>query len=307
MSALQFIPDPLPQPSPNDLYRAAQRLIKAGQPIFPCRSVSVDDRHKAKAPLTTNGVNDAVLDIRQAKAWWQRNPSASIGIATGVKWDVLDVDVKKHADGRAHLPYLAHLGLLNGCKRMVKTPSGGWHLYFLSNQTIGNKGKAASIGLDVRGKGGYVLAPPSWIDTTEELDGGYSGAYVDMGEPDNSTNDPLMWDQIVWALAPFGVDKDTKQPRNLLPSDRQASVAALREWVSILQSGERNNGLFWAISRCIENSIDPYELFDAALLTGLTEGEIRFTMDEALKRAELKAEDLMTEVEAMFPDLDDDE
>lgn len=297
MSAeLDFL-DSHSQPTANDLYREAQLLIRSGQPVFPCKSVG----DKAKAPLTKNGVKDATLDIAQVRAWWKRNRNASIGIPTGIVWDVLDVDVKDNADGRVHLPYLTHLGLLNGCKRVIKTPSGGWHLYFPSSRVLGNKGKAASLGLDVRGVGGYVLAPPSYIETT-----GYSGSYLDMGETVGSTDEPLRWDLIVSALAPFGVDKDTKQPVNLLPSDRQASVAALREWVSVLQSGERNNGLFWAISRCIENGIDPNELVEPALLTGLSEDEIMLSINSALVRAGLKAEDLMTEVEAMFPDYENE-
>lgn len=297
MSADLDLLDAESRPSPNDLYRAAQRLVKAGQPVFPCKSTG----EKAKAPLTQNGLNDGTLNLTQVKAWWKRNGDASIGIPTGIIWDVLDVDIKDNADGRVHLPYLTRLGLLNGCKRVVKTPSGGWHLYFTATPGMTNKARGASLGLDVRGKGGYVLAPPSYIETPS-----YAGSYVDVGETTGSTDDPLHWDLIVAALAPFGVDKDSKQPVNLLPSDRQASVAALREWVSTLQSGERNNGLFWAISRCIENGIDPHELVEPAILTGLSEEEILFSIDAALKRAGLKADELMTEAEVLFPDLDDE-
>lgn len=296
MSALSAVSEQESRPSPNDVYRAAQRLVKAGQPVFPCKSTG----EKAKAPLTKNGLNDATLDLDLVKRWWQRNRNASIGIPTGIIYDVLDVDIKDNADGRVHLPYLTRLGLLNGCKKVAKTPSGGWHLYFLATPGLTNKARGASIGLDVRGKGGYVLAPPSYIETPD-----YAGSYVDIGDTIGSTDDPLHWDHIVWALAPFGVDKDTKQPVNLLPSDRQASVAALREWTSNLQSGERNNGLFWAISRCIESGIDPHEMVEPALLTGLEEAEILLSVEAALQRAGLKAEELMTEVESLFPDFDE--
>lgn len=297
MSALQELTRPDAQPTANDLYKEAQRLLKAGQPVFPCKSGLEGNPAKAKAPLTTKGLHDAVLDLPQVKSWWKRHRSAAIGIPTGILWDVLDVDIKDNADGRIHLPYLTRLGLLNGCKHVVKTPSGGWHLYFKASPGLTNKARGASLGLDMRGKGGYVLAPPSYIETPE-----YSGSYVYVGETVDSTNEPLHWDLIVAALAPFGVDKETKQPLNLLPSDRQASVAALREFVSHLESGERNNGLFWAISRCIESGIDPHELVEPATLTGLDEEEILFSINAALVRAGLKADDLLTEVEALFPD-----
>lgn len=301
MSALLDLEAPESRPSANDLYRAAQLLINQGQPVFPCKAKG----EKAKAPFTKNGLNDATLERQQVKAWWRMHRSAAIGIPTGILWDVLDVDIKDNADGRVHLPYLTRLGLLNGCKFVVKTPSGGWHLYFNATPGLTNKARGASLGLDVRGKGGYVLAPPSYLADVPRDDGStISGAYIPMGATHGSTDDPLHWDLIVSALAPFGVDKDTKQPVNLLPSDRQASIAALREWVSVLQSGERNNGLFWAISRCIENGIDPHELVEPATLTGLTEEEILLSVNSALTRAGLRADELMTEVEALFPDID---
>lgn len=281
-------------PSAQVLYREAQVLLRQGQPVFPVKTVG----EKAKAPLTKNGLHDASLDLPEVKSWWKRyGNKAAIGIPTGILWDVLDVDIKDSADGRVHLPYLAKIGLLNGCQFVVKTPSGGWHLYFKAAPSLklGNKGRAASLGLDVRGKGGYVLAPPSFIQTPE-----YKGVYQHMGETIGGTDEPLRWDLIVNALNPL--DEVTKQPIMLLPSERLASIAALREWVTTLKEGERNNGFHWAISRCIEGGIDPYELAEPASLIGLTDDEIRKTIGSALVRTGVQVEELSSEVEALFPD-----
>lgn len=277
-------------PSANTLFREAQMLVKSGQPVFPCKSTG----EKAKAPLTKNGLNDGSLDVAQLKAWWSRHRDASIGIPTGIVWDVLDVDTKGETDGRVHLPVLQRLGLLDGCKRVIRTPSGGWHLYFKAAPGLTNKA-SASLGLDVRSLGGYVLAPPSYI-TTED----YAGAYEDMGETTGSTDEPLLWDLIVATLAP--VNTVSKQPVQLLPSERRASIASLREWVANLRTGERNNGLHWAVCRCIDNGIDPHELVEPALLAGLTEDETLLTVRSALRRAGLTANDLDTEAEALFPE-----
>lgn len=289
------------QPTRNDLYRAAQILIREGQPVFPCKSVG----ERAKAPLGSavpNGLYDASTDLAQIRAWWKRHGNASIGIPTGILWDVLDVDIKDSVDGRVHLPYLNKIGLLNGCKKVSQTPSGGWHLYFKAapELKLGNKGRAATLGLDVRGKGGYVLAAPSYISTPE-----YTGPYVDHGATTGSTDDPLRWDLIVNALTPM--DEDTQQPIYLLPSERRASVAALREWTANLQEGERNNGFHWAVSRCIENGIDPYEMAEPASLIGLGDDEIGKTIGSALTRAGVRVEELDSEVEALFPDDIEDE
>lgn len=277
-------------PTANELYRVAQVNIREGQPVFPCRSSGP----KAKAPLTKNGLHDATLSVPQSKAWWRRFGDAAVGIPTGIKYDVLDVDVKRDQDGRIHLPRLTELGLLNGCKRVVRTPSGGWHLYFKAAPALTNSANA-SLGLDVRAKGGYVLAPGSYIETEE-----YAGMYEDHGEPVGGNDDPLYWDLIVGALAP--VNTITKQPFGTLEYERQHSIAALRGWLSERQDGERNNALHWAVCRCIENGIDPHELTEVAILIGLTEDETELTISSALKRAGVQAEELDTEAEAMFPD-----
>jgi hypothetical protein len=277
-------------PSANTLFRATQALIRNGQPVFPCRSTG----ETAKAPLTKNGLKDATLDLGQVQRWWKARGDSAIGIPTGIIWDVLDVDVKRSQDGRVHLPYLHHLGLLNGCKRVVRTPSGGWHLYFKTAPGLTNKA-SAQLGLDVRSKGGYVLAPPSYIETPD-----YKGSYADEGPTEGSTNDPLLWDLIVSALAPK--DVTTNKPIPLLPSERRASLASLREWVSVREPGERNNALHWAVCRCIDNGLDPHELIEPALLSGLGEEETLLTINSALRRAGVTTDDLESEAEALFPD-----
>lgn len=211
------------------------------------------------------------------------------------------MDIKENADGRVHMPFLQRVGLLNGCESVVKTPSGGFHLYFPASQgvlgVLGNKGRAGTLGLDVRGVGGYVIAPPSFLSTDN-----LHGPYVDLGPTTGSSDEPLLWDLIVSALTP--IDTETKKPVDLLPSERRASVAALREWVTLLQPGERNNGLHWAVCRCIDNGIDPHEMVEPALLVGLEEDEVRATIGSALKRAGLSANELESEAEALFPDVD---
>lgn len=277
-------------PSANEMYRAAQRIVRSGQPVFPCKVYG----EKAKAPFVRNGLNAASLDKTQVKAWWSEHRGAAIGIPTGIKWDVLDVDVKDDRDGRVHLPYLQRLGLLNGCQRVAQTPSGGWHLYFHAAHGLTNKA-SATLGLDVRAKGGYVLAPPSYIETPD-----YSGPYVDHGDTTGATREPLLWDLIVSSLQP--VDAVSKKPIPILPSERRASLASLREWVSVREAGERNNALHWAVCRCIEANLDPNELMEPALLAGLSEDEVSLTINAALRRAGLTAEEMDSEAEALFPD-----
>lgn len=98
---------------------------------------------------------------------------AGVGIVTGAVsgfW-VLDVDCKHGKDGRASLAFLiaAHGALPD--TYTVETPNGGLHLYFALPRDFepinaGGRGVVAARlgpGLDVRGRGGYVGAPPSRV------------------------------------------------------------------------------------------------------------------------------------------------
>ena len=279
------------KPSNKALRKAALKIAEQGQPVFPCRT----EGKKAKRPFTRNGLHDASTDPEMIDRWWRQHKGAAIGVPTGVQWDVLDVDVKAAVDGRVHLPYLNRLGLLNGCQRVAQTPSGGWHLYFKATPGVTNRSNAG-LGLDVRGLGGYVLAPPSYIDTDD-----YAGTYEDHGKTKGSNDEPLLWNLIVSALQPMNTVK--KEPVPLLPSERRASVAHLREWLLNRQSGERNNSLHWTVCRCIEDGIDPHEMVEPALEIGLDEEEVLATIGSALRRAGVKAEDLQSEADALFGDL----
>lgn len=290
-------------PDPNALYKQAQRLIREGQPVFPCKSGLEGDRTKAKSPagnLVRNGVKDATLDRAVVKQWWQTKRDAAIGIPTGLLYDVLDVDVKEGADGRIHLFVLHRLGLLNGCRKVVRTPGGGLHLYFKATPGMTNKGRAAELGLDVRASGGYVIAAGSYIDAESSDGRTYAGYYEELESPVGYDDSPLYWEAIVNSIAPR--NEETNKPIVLLPAERRSSLAALREFVSDLGRGERNNGMYWAVSRCIENGIDPFELAEAATLTGLPEEEIRKSVGSALKRAGVTVMDLKDEAEALFPE-----
>ena len=278
------------RPKNKDLFIAAVRLARQGVPVFPCHW----EGDKAKRPLTKNGFLDASTDEDQIKRWWKQHPGAGIGSPSGNKWDVLDVAVRDDKDGTVHLAYLQRVGLLNGCKRVVATPSGGYHLYFNANPLLNNKTRA-NLGLDVRASGGYVLAPPSYIETDD-----YAGSYTDLGETSGSTDDPLLWDDILMAIAPE--NEETKKPVSLLRVEERANIVFLRAWLLERQAGERNHSLHWAAWRCVESGIDPHELTEAAIEVGLDEDEIAKTIGSVLKKAGITDGDLVSEAEALFGD-----
>ena len=135
-----------------ELLEAALGYAGRGLPVFPC---------KGKRPHTEHGFHDASTDTATVLAWWQRWPTASIGIPTGAASgiDVLDVDVQHGGAGtlaglereRGKLPATVE----------VLTPGGGRHYWFKHGRELKSTAATLGPGLDTRGEGGYVVVPPS--------------------------------------------------------------------------------------------------------------------------------------------------
>lgn len=124
---------------------------------------------RSKIPFRgSRGCHDATTDPGQIRAWWERWPDANLGIATGHLVDVVDID---GPDGVASWAEL--VDELPPTLGSVSTPrAGGTHLY-VAAAGVRNGAKIAP-GLDIRGLGGYVVAPPSYVVVADK---GYEGTY----------------------------------------------------------------------------------------------------------------------------------
>jgi hypothetical protein len=106
-----------------------------------------------KHPLLRHGAHDASIDADVIGAWWRQWPRANVGIRTGDAMDACDIDSR---DGLRHV--LARLGGHGLGGPVVRTGSG-WHLWFAATGYGSRVGAVSDV--DWRGRGGYVLAPPS--------------------------------------------------------------------------------------------------------------------------------------------------
>lgn len=128
-------------------------------------------------PLAANGKEAAVKwkdeassDPAVITSWWGISPQANIGVlASGFL--VVDVDTKNGKRGDLALQeYMARHGyeLPEGWREtMIRTPSGGWHLYLRDpSPTWTSQANALGIdGVDLKGAGkGYVVGAGSTID-----------------------------------------------------------------------------------------------------------------------------------------------
>ncbi len=127
-----------------------------------CGDPACPPKNRGKHPRLWNGARGASAEAAAVRSWWGRWPDASVGIATGPAGDrhlvVLDVDGPA---GEETLDALeCRHGELPATREAVTGRDGGRHLY-LSHGGLVHLGCRAFRGLDIKGAGGYVVAPPS--------------------------------------------------------------------------------------------------------------------------------------------------
>ncbi|MCW1381510.1 bifunctional DNA primase/polymerase [Novosphingobium sp. KCTC 2891] len=139
----------------------AMELARAGFAVFPICDWGDGDGLK---PIK-NWPERASTDASRVVSWWATWPDASVGLATGDRSGlaVLDVDTKKGKDGVATLAEMGFADLAALTPVRVRTPSGGWHLYFRNDDRLRNAVDLIrpGSGIDVRTTGGFVYAPGS--------------------------------------------------------------------------------------------------------------------------------------------------
>lgn len=152
---------------------AALAYARRGWPVFPCHSPAprpggcscgrADCASPAKHPRVAGGLKAATTDDATVRTWWARWPSANVAVRTGRESGLFVVDVDPDHGGEESLERLVALHGPLPPGRAVRTGSGGLHLHFAHPGGVvrNSAGTKLGAGLDVRGDGGYVVAPPS--------------------------------------------------------------------------------------------------------------------------------------------------
>ena len=156
----------------NPLLQSALHLADLGINVIPlwwpnndvCAcSAGANCESPAKHPiakLVPNGLINATTNAVTIEQWWQRYPSANIGLCTGGEVDVIDVD----GAIPAYQELIADIGAPQFVA-MVLTGrgDGGLHIYCTpgGNKTIPSGKHGLPNKIEVKGAGGYVVAPPS--------------------------------------------------------------------------------------------------------------------------------------------------
>jgi Bifunctional DNA primase/polymerase, N-terminal len=93
--------------------------------------------------------------------WFDEHPNANIAIVTGALSGLVVLDVDAGADGARSLLELERRHAPLPRTLEVSTGGGGRHLYFRHPGSMLHNRVGFRPGLDVRGDGGCVVAPPS--------------------------------------------------------------------------------------------------------------------------------------------------
>jgi hypothetical protein len=153
----------------NSVLRAALEYSQSlNWAVFPVHSV-VNDKctcnklfcsSPGKHPRTYNGLKAATTNNIVIENWFTKYPNSNIGIATGEISGIFVLDIDKKYNGYETLEYLMDkYGKLPNTVE-VSTGGNGTHFFFKYQTGIRNKTNLVP-GIDVRGDGGYIVAPPS--------------------------------------------------------------------------------------------------------------------------------------------------
>ena len=138
------------------LHQAALWYAEQGLKVFPLQPGSKIPFPRSHGCLDASSMRDVV------DGWWETSPDANIGIATGHLVDVVDVDGHPGQVSRAkHWDDIFGRIEADQVAKVLTPRPGGMHIYVPAT----GEGNGAGIvpGVDYRGKGGYVVAPPSVI------------------------------------------------------------------------------------------------------------------------------------------------
>jgi hypothetical protein len=139
----------------NPIAQAAARYLARGWSVLPLQ-------HGGKRPLFAwEMLQQHRADAAALAQWFARWPGANIGVVTGEISNLIVLDVDPRHGGDDSLAALEQrFGVLPDTAE-ARTGGGGRHLYFAHPGGLVPNRAGLAQGIDLRGDGGYVVAPPS--------------------------------------------------------------------------------------------------------------------------------------------------
>jgi hypothetical protein len=257
-----------------------------GWPVFPCNG---------KIPLIKGWPEAASTDVDQIASWWQDATQSNIGIVTGPRSGLLILDIDGPIGEASLVDLMERHGELP--ETLTAKTGKGFHFYlkYPADAIIRNDvGRRLGPGLDVRGIGGYVVAPGS------RHANGSAYEWVDLETP---IADPPGW--LVRLLTQEIEERPSVAPARPLKESKsnrytEAALAQACSLVSQAMAGTRNdtlNGQAYGIGQLIGANAIAYSeaevrLMEAATLAGLPRREAQSTIRSGLNAGMHEPRDL---------------
>jgi hypothetical protein len=259
--------------------------MHAARPGGGCTCADSACSDPGKHPRLAGWQRLAAADPAVVGEWWRRWPQANLGLATGRRFDVLDLDGEQGVEAlRAALSIAPweHPG------PVARTGGGGWHLLYAPTG-LGNR-VGLQHGVDWRGRDGLIVAPPSR----------------------HASGTPYTWVRSLTAalpevpagllrlLVPAPTGRTTLPPATLGIGRRggyeAAALARERQAVATAPTGRRNATLNRAAfnlgqlvaARLLEADQVRVVLLAAALEAGNPEAKARATIESGLRGGAVK-------------------
>jgi len=230
--------------------------------------------------------------VDEIRDWWGKWPTAMIGIVTGEISGVFVIDCDT-PEGYESIQKLLPENLV---MPIARTPRGGWHLWFIypagSNITIG---AGVLPGVDFRGEGGFITAPPS-VNGDGRAYAWQEGLALGDVEP------PLLPRALLSAL--HNNINNSLYRGGVVNSDspRPQETTKTTTDHKFFTQGHRDNDLFHAANCLIKGGCEiPFaeHVIDSLARNSIPpfpENEIRAKIDSAMKRAEGRERNLSSEI-----------
>jgi hypothetical protein len=135
--------------------RAAMDYRAAGWSVVPLRP-------RDKRPLIGwERFQHELASSATVTEWYRRWPDANVGVVTGEISNLVVLDVDPNHGGDASVVRLERQFAPLPVTVQATTGGGGRHLYFAHPGGLVRNRAGLAQGIDVRGDGGYIVAPPS--------------------------------------------------------------------------------------------------------------------------------------------------
>jgi hypothetical protein len=233
---------------------------------------------------------DRLATKEEIENWWKENPVYNIGIITGKLSNLFVVDLDKYKPEYSEETVSQYIP--DNIETVVdRSPRGGAHLYFQYPNDINLTINADSLpGVDYRGEGGYILAPPSVFE-------GKASEWI---IPPNGKPLPPAPDSLLRFL------KRINNSTNYLYKDDDTKIENGRQMSSLSSNvfnvGRRDQDLFHLANLLVKGGCEPEFLAEVMNIAAQScnppfpQNEVKAKIESAIQRAERKERNITQEI-----------